>query len=131
VLTGLTLPAIGCASKRPVLYPNETYNRVGGPAAGVDVDECIAFAAASGLTANQTGRTAVSTASGSAIGAAMGGAWGAVRGRAGQRAAAGAAAGAAGGLVRGLLRWRDPDPVQARFVGVCLRRQGYEVVGWK
>ena len=44
---------------------------------------------------------------------------------------AGAAAGASAGLLRGLFRWRDPDPIQQRFVGVCLRRQGYEVIGWR
>ncbi len=123
--------ALACAPKRPVLYPNETVNDVGWDAAQRDVDECLKFAEAYGLEPNPAAKTAESTAKSSAVGAAMGGAWGAVRGNAGNRAGAGAAAGAAGGFVRGIFRWRDPDPIQARFVSVCLRRQGYEVIGWK
>jgi hypothetical protein len=132
VVLALLPLAVACATKRPVLYPNETVNQVGWDAANRDIDECLKFADAYGLGPNPAGRTAESTAKGSAVGAATGGAWGAVRGRnAGNRAAAGAAAGAAGGFVRGIFRWRDPDPIQARFVHVCLRNQGYEVIGWK
>jgi hypothetical protein len=123
--------AVACAAKRPVLYPNETLNQVGYEAAQRDVDECLGMAQAYGLEANPAGKTAGSTAAGSAVGAATAGAWGAVRGGAGSHAAAGAAAGATGGFLRGLFRWRNPDPIQARFVGVCLRRQGYEVIGGK
>jgi len=125
----LVLPS--CAPKRPVLYPNETVNDVGWDAAQRDIDECVKFADAYGLAPNPAVRTAASTAMGGAMGGASGGAWGAIRGDAGGRAAAGAAAGASAGLLRGLFRWRDPDPIQQRFVGVCLRRQGYEVIGWK
>jgi hypothetical protein len=127
----LLLLAAACAAKRPVLYPNETFEQVGYEAAQRDVDECLGMAAAYGLEANRAGKTAASTAAGSAVGAATAGAWGAVRGGAGSHAAAGAAAGASGGFLRGLFRWRDPDPIQARFVAVCLRRQGYEVIGWR
>ena len=124
--------ALGCAPKRPVLYPNETVKNVGWDAARRDVDECLKFAEAYGLEPNPAARTATSTAAGGAVGGATGAAWGAVRGRnVGNRAGAGAAAGAAGGFVRGLFRWREPDPIQARFVQVCLRKQGYEVIGWK
>ena len=38
---------------------------------------------------------------------------------------------AAGGLVRGLLRWREPDPVERRFVEQCLRERGYQPIGWR
>ncbi len=31
----------GCASQRPVLYPNEHIRRVGGIAADRDIDDCI------------------------------------------------------------------------------------------
>jgi len=121
----------GCAPKRPVLYPNETVNDVGWDAAQRDVDECLEFADAYGVGADPAGRAASSTAKGGAVGGASGAAWGAIRGNAGSRAAAGAAAGASVGLLRGIFRWRDPDPIQQRFVGVCLRKQGYEVIGWK
>ncbi len=128
----LLLPmAVACAPKRPVLYPNETVNQVGWDAANRDIDECLKFADAYGLKPNPAAKTATSTAAGGAVGAATGGAWGAVRGSAGNRAAAGAAAGAAGGFMQGLFRWRDPDPIQARFVGTCLSQQGYQVIGWK
>jgi outer membrane lipoprotein SlyB len=136
----LAVLAAGCAAKRPVLYPNETVESVGWDAAQRDIDECLAFAKAQGLEGNPGARAATSGAAGAAVGgasgAAGGAAWGAVRGgsvgnRAAAGAAGGAAAGATGGLLRGLFRWRDPDPIQARFVQVCLRRQGYEVIGWK
>lgn len=128
----LLLLPLACAAKRPVLYPNETVNNVGWEAAQRDVDECLAFAKSYDLEADPAGRAATSSAAGAALGGATGAAWGAVRGGSvGNRSAAGAAAGAAGGLVRGLFRWRDPDPIQARFVQVCLARQGYEVIGWK
>lgn len=125
------LVVAGCAAKRPVLYPNETVDAVGWEAAERDVDECLEFAEAYGHERNPAGRTAASTAMGGAVGGASGGAWGAVRGDAGGRAAAGAAAGASAGFLRGLFRWREPDPIQKRFVGVCLRKQGYEVIGWR
>jgi len=124
--------ALACAPKRPVLYPNETVNNVGWDAAQRDIDECLKFAEAYGLDPNRAARAAQSSAGGAAVGGATGATWGAVRGvNAGNRAAAGAAAGATGGLMRGLFRWRDPDPIQVRFVAVCLRKQGYEVIGWK
>lgn len=121
----------GCAPKRPVLYPNETFDRVGREAARRDVDECIALSESYGLEGSPSARTAGSTVAGGAIGGAMGGAGGAVWGNPGRRAGAGAAAGAAAGLFRGLFRWRDLEPIQARFVDTCLAQQGYRVIGWK
>ena len=130
LVAGLLLTS-GCAPKRPVLYPNETVNNVGWDAARRDIDECLKFAEAYGLEPNRAGRAATSTAVGGVVGGAAGGAAGAVRGDPGRRAGAGAAAGASIGLLRGLFRWRDPDPIQQRYVSVCLRKQGYEVIGWK
>ena len=121
----------GCAPKRPVLYPNRTLEEVGHDAAQRDIDDCLAFAEAYGLEARPEVRTAKSTAAGGAMGGATGAASGAVRGNAGRRAGAWAAGGAAAGFMRGLFRWRDPDPVQARFVQICLREQGYQVIGWR
>ena len=122
---------VGCAPKRPVLYPNRTLEEVGHAAAQRDVDECLAFAKAYGLEARPEGRTAKSTVAGGAVGGAAGAASGAVRGNPGRRAGAWAAGGAAAGFMRGLFRWRDPDPVQARFVQICLSDQGYQVIGWR
>jgi len=39
VAVGLALA--GCASQRPVLYPNAKYNQVGPESAQRDVDDCI------------------------------------------------------------------------------------------
>ena len=121
----------GCAPKRPVLYPNRTLEEVGHEAAQRDIDDCLAFAEAYGLEARPEVRTAKSTAAGGAMGGATGAASGAVRGNAGRRAGAWAAGGAAAGFMRGLFRWRDPDPIQVRFVQICLREQGYQVIGWR
>ena len=123
--------AAGCSAKRPVLYPNETLKQVGWDDAQSDVDECIAFSESYGLEENPAVRTAGSTVAGGTVGGAVGAAGGAGRGDPGRRAGVGAAAGATAGLFRGLFRWRDPDPVQARFVEVCLVQQGYRIIGWK
>ena len=128
VLTGLT---VGCAPKRPVLYPNDAYLRAGEAVAQQDIDACVAAAQAYGSGTSQAARTAGSTAVGSAAGAAVGAASGAVWGRPGRGAAAGAAGGAVGGLLRGLFRTRRPDSIEARYVNICLGRRGYQVIGWK
>ncbi len=122
---------VGCAAKRPVLYPNAALERAGPELARLDVDDCLAFAEESGFDANREGRVAGSAATGAAVGSAAGAATGAVFGRAGKGAAAGAAGAGAAGFMRGLLRWRDPDPVQRRFVEICLRDHGYRTIGWR
>ena len=126
---GLALLA-GCASKRPVLYPNPKLERTGTLQAQQDVDACIALANAHGHTANSGAQVAQSTLSGGAIGGAAGAAGGAVLGRAGRGAATGAAAGGAAGFMRGLFRSREPAPIHKRFVGTCLSDKGYRVIGW-
>jgi hypothetical protein len=114
-----------------VLYPNRTLEEVGHAAAQQDIDDCLAFAEAHGLEAQPEARTAKSTAAGGAVGGAVGAASGAVRGSAGRWAGVGAAGGATAGFLRGLFRWRDPDPIQARFVQTCLQERGYQVIGWR
>jgi hypothetical protein len=131
LLLAAALVWVGCAPKRPVLYPNRTLEEVGYAAAQRDIDECLAFAKAYGLQAQPEARTAKSTVAGGAVGGAVGAASGAVRGEPGRRAGTWAAGGAAAGFMRGLFRWRDPDPIQARFVQICLREQGYQVIGWR
>jgi hypothetical protein len=121
----------GCAARRPLLYPNQAWNQAGAVGAEQDIDECLALARAHGLDAHPEHRTAASTAAGGAMGGAVGAATGAVWGHPGRGAGAGAAGGATAGLLRGMFRWRDPDPLQARFVDICLSQQGYQVVGWR
>ena len=120
----------GC-TKKPVLYPDMTLQRRGENLAERDIDQCMDWAEASGAAAGRSGRVAGQTAESAATGAAVGGAAGAVRGHAGAGAAAGAAGAAAGGLVRGLIRWREPDPLEKRFVEQCLRERGYQPIGWR
>jgi len=127
----LVTPLLAGCSKKPVLYPNATYQHMGKEVADQDIQACQEYAEEAGASANAAGRVAGNTAGGAVTGAAVGGAAGAVRGRAGTGAAAGAAAGAAGGLVRGLFRWRDPDPVERHFVELCLRERGYQPIGWR
>jgi outer membrane lipoprotein SlyB len=126
----LAAALLGC-TKKPVLYPNATYQRAGKRVAEHEVEACIHWAKAAGAQANRAGRVAGDTVGGAAVGGAAGAAAGAVRGSAGTGAAMGAAGAAAGGLVRGLLRWREPDEVERHFVERCLRERGYEPVGWR
>jgi hypothetical protein len=133
VLAGVlvALAALGCAPKRPVLYPNPHLREVGAEAANRDVDECLALAAAGGYEAKPGRTVAGSTAGGAAGGAAVGAAVGAVLGNAGKGAAAGAAGGATRGVLRGGRAARDPDPIQKRFVEECLVERGYKPIGWR
>ena len=80
---------LGCASKRPVLYPNPHLEEVGTEVAEIDIDECMSFAetevgreSAGGKVARDT---AVGGGSGAAIGAALGAGWVASK-KAGERA---------------------------------------------
>jgi outer membrane lipoprotein SlyB len=130
VVLGLCL-LTGCASKRPILYPNTHYKAVGKEVANYDIEECLQLASRSGVGNNQAGKITQQTAGGAAVGAAAAGAWGLVRGDAGSRAAAGAAAGGATGLVGGALRSGEPDPIYRNFVQRCLRERGYDVIGWQ
>jgi outer membrane lipoprotein SlyB len=122
---------LGCAAKRPALYPNEHLDTVGTEAAQRDIDDCLKQAAAAGLKPGYTGEVAKSTALGAATGAVMGTAVGAVTGRPGAAAAAGAAGGGVSGLLRGLFSSRDLDPSQRQAVDDCLRDKGYQVKGWR
>jgi fermentation-respiration switch protein FrsA (DUF1100 family) len=122
----------GCAGgSRPVLYPNEHYQMVGGTEAERDIDACMRRAREHGAGSGRDAALARDTLGGAAIGAASAGAWAAVRGQdAAERAAAGAAAGGAAGLVRGGLRSTGPTTVEKNFVQRCLRERGYDVIGW-
>ncbi|WP_036251843.1 glycine zipper family protein [Methylobacter sp. BBA5.1] len=122
----------GCASTRPVLYPNAHLTSVGSEAAERDIERCMELADAAGIDSggSEAGRAAAGTAGGAAIGAASGAVGGAVVGSAG----AGSAIGAASGAVAGLLNWIFSKPKRSsayeNFVNRCLEGQGYQPVGW-
>ncbi len=121
----------GCASQRPVLYPNNQFNTVGKNVSKQDVDGCMKLAAAHGIKTQPVKKVVGRSAIGAASGAAVGSATGAVTGNAGRSAAVGAAGGGTGGFMWGLFNAKKVDPVQKRFVEECLRLKGYKVIGWK
>jgi hypothetical protein len=121
----------GCSAKRPVLYPNATYQRTGIEVAQADIDACMQRAESGVGDQNVAADTAGRTAVGAGAGAAVGAVGGAITGRAGTGAAVGAATGGTAGLLSGLWRWREHDPVYMNYVDRCLRDKGYEPIGWR
>jgi hypothetical protein len=121
--------AAGCSSRRPVLYPNEQYQRAGDAAAQEAINECIAraeqFAHAESQAGAKAKDAAKQTAYGGATGAAIGAVGGAISGGAGHGAAVGAATGATAGLLHSLFGGffgpSGPDPIVAAYADRCLR----------
>jgi hypothetical protein len=131
VLIALAMGLAGCASQRPILYPNAYLTMVGSDAAEDDIAACMALARDYGAGRGTGGKVAKDTATGAAVGGATGAAVGGVLGHLGKGAAAGSAGGAAGALTRSIIRSDDPDLVFRRFVERCLRDKGYEPIGWR
>jgi hypothetical protein len=132
VAAGLVLLVLaGCATQRPVLYPNAKYKQVGPEIAQRDVDDCIRLAEQHGVSHSGGEKVARSGAEGAAVGGAAGAGAGAVRGNVGERAATGAAAGAAAAATRGAIHSGEPGSVYKGFVQRCLRERGYDVIGWQ
>jgi len=128
----LTLMMAGCATQRPVLYPNAKLKRVGSEVAQRDVDDCIRLAEDYGVSAGRGDKVV----RGGGGGAAVGGATGAVAGAIGHRnvvdsAARGAAVGAAAGATGAAVRSDRPSEAYRGFVQRCLRERGYDVIGWQ
>ncbi len=130
IITVILFSLTGCATKRPVLYPNAYLKNVGKASAEHDINECIELAEASGVDAYNESDIAINTAGGAALGGALGAATGAIHGHAGSGAATGAAAGGIGGLAHGLFSSNEPDPIFRSFVNKCLRDAGYDPIGW-
>lgn len=131
IIIGIFCFLAACASKRPVLYPNERLRLVGEAVALREIDECMRLAAEAGLESKPGEKVVRQTAAGAAVGAVVGTAAGAVTDNTGRGAGVGAAGGAAGGFMRGIFRSREPDPIKKRFVEECLRERGYKVIGWR
>lgn len=122
----------GCATQRPVLYPNAKLERVGNEVAQRDIDDCMRLAEQYGVSPGREDRVA----RGAGAGAAIGGATGAVAGAIGGRnvidsAARGAAVGGTAGAVGGAVRSDRPKEAYRGFVQRCLRERGYDVIGWQ
>jgi len=125
----LLLPLAACAT-RPIVYPNEKLRESGQVAVRADTDACLAEADEY-LEDGRVPEMAKRTGEAAVVGGAAGAAVGAVKSSVGRGAAAGAAGGAAAGVAHGLFHWNDPDPVEKRYVEMCLGERGYEVIGWK
>ena len=128
----------GCSARRPVLYPNEQYNKVGDAVAQRDIDDCMSrasqYVTSGGQSAQVAERAGGHAAVGAGVGAATGAVGGAIAGNPGEGAAVGAASGATAGLLSGVFESgssKEPDPVYANFVDRCLRERGYDPIGWK
>lgn len=122
--------------RRPVLYPNDQYQRVGAAVAQRDAEDCRQRADTYVKTGSADGHAAAhaakETAVGGASGAAIGAVGGAISGNAGEGAAVGAASGATAGLLHSIFSQSDStDPVFVNFVERCLRNKGYDPIGWK
>jgi len=132
IFSGLVIVLLmlaGCASQRPVLYPNSTLSQRGEAAGDQAIKACMQRAEAAGLDYSKGG-TVRRTAEGGAVGGAGGAVAGAIYGSVGRGAAAGAAGGATAGLIRSLFARNDPAPVYRSYVNRCLADQGYEPIGW-
>ncbi len=127
----IILACLGCATKRPVLAPNEHLQEMSPDAVQHDIDECIRLAKEAGPGAVRGKQIAGQTAGGAAVGAAAGAVSGAISGGPGIGAAAGAAGGATAGLLHGLFWSSDLDSGQQRYVEDCLRQKGYNPTGWR
>ena len=139
LLLGAIVFFAGCATQKPVLYPNAQLERAGKSAATRDIDDCMQKAEAYVESESRAGRAAGDAAVGATTGAIIGGAAGAAGGALVGRAATAGAVGAAGGgaagatrgLLRGLFRKDSPSPLHKNFVNRCLREKGYELIGWQ
>ncbi len=137
-ITGLVLLILsGCASMKPVLYPNTYFLSQGKEIAEQDIEACERLAESAGAEeggSTAAGNVAASTVMGAGLGAASGAAGGAIYGSAGHGSLIGAASGAVAGFLRGILysaRPAQPNQAYVNFVTRCLQEKGYEVTGWQ
>lgn len=122
----------GCATTKPVIYPNAHAQSVGQAQVDADVYECRSLAESAGATPHggSTEQTAKAAVRGGAVGAATGAVGGAIGGAPAQGAKIGAATGATASVLHALLREPTPNPAYRNFVERCLRDRGYDLAGW-
>ena len=128
----LILAFVGCASPRPVLYPNAHLEEVGEEASQREIEVCLELADAADLDSNQAAEAAKRTAGGAAVGTATGAVGGAISGGGAGR---GALIGLGVGSVAGFFSWmfgsKKREPVYVNYVNLCLSDRGYQTLGWK
>ena len=132
LLYGVILILSGCASPKPILYPNDHYKLVGEEHAHQDIEECQAEAEKAGATPDKgkAKEVAKDTAISTGIGAAAGAVGGAIFGSAGAGAAVGAASGAVWGLFGSMFRTSGPSEAYKNYVVRCLKDKGYDPTGY-
>ncbi len=123
----------GCASQRPVFYPNEYYKKAGKAQAERDVKLAIKMAEHHGISySSEYVKGGKRVVVGSAAGAATGAAVGAISsGGVGLGAVAGAVGGASGGIVSWMFADNPPSSLYRKFVDTYLKNKGYQVMGWQ
>lgn len=121
----------GCATQRPVLYPNDRYKAVGEEKAQQEIDQCLKLADDAGTDDDRAAELAKRTGTSAVVGGATGAVVGAITGSLGGGSLVGAAAGGSIALVSGLFKASEPTPIYKRFVEYCLFEKGYQPLGWK
>ena len=112
-----------CSTCKPVLYSNAHYRKVGPKQAEKDIQAAINMAKQSGLdNSSSSNRTLAKSASRNAASAGISTATGSVTGAAGSGASF---------LIDWMFVKKSPDPLFKKHVELTLRRQGYQVIGWK
>lgn len=121
---------IPACAKKPVLYPNEHYQKVGKQQADKDITYCMKFADENIGKASRGKNAAETGVKSGLVGGAAGLGVGIVTGDIGTKILKGAAGGAAGGAAAGALKSTE-DGAYRKFVQRCLRKKGYETTGWR
>ena len=130
-IAALALALVGCAAKRPVLYPNDTYHELGDAEAQEIVDYCLEVAREAEIAESRTKGAAKGATGGAIFGAALGGLVGWIFGNPGKGAAAGAAHGGGAGAVKGAAESGESGDLFKGYVEACIREQGLQPIGWE
>lgn len=135
VIFSISFSLLSCASYDPILNQNEKYLRAGKERANQDVKVCKK-AADDYLNQYKAKRAAKEAGRKAVIGGVIGAASGAIWGKSLKSAAIGTAIGAGVGAAIGGLSVAGedkvkPDQIKQRYVGDCLGKEGYEVLGWE
>ena len=132
IACSLSLLMTACSTCRPVLYPNKHYQEVGDEQAQKDVQSAIEIAKKQGLddssaSSESLARSASKTAARTGVNTAASVATGTV----GVSSAAGAASSGLGLLIDWMFAKKQPKPLFKKHVELTLRKQGYQILGWK
>jgi hypothetical protein len=131
----LTFSIVACSSYSPILDPHGKYLEVGEAGAQEDIDQCKKEAGdyldkfKAERAAREAGRKAV-------IGGVVGAGSGLLFGRTMKSTLVGTAIGAGiGAAIGGLSVMSEdnvkPDEMKQRYMGRCLAKKGYSIIGWK